>query len=74
MPHLMKKGSLYDLEDSLDMLMEYGVIFIGEGHGSRVSHEAELAILKGLSEQDLRLIPALDLLDRDAQDVLKEYG
>ena len=50
MPYLMKKGFLYDMEDSFDILMDYSVIFIGEEHESRVSHNAELTILKGLAE------------------------
>ena len=51
MPYLMKKGFLYDTEDSFDILMDYHIIFIGEEHGSRVSHNAELTILKGLAER-----------------------
>jgi uncharacterized iron-regulated protein len=73
MPYLMKKGFLYDMEDSFDLLMGYGVIFIGEEHGSQVSHHAELAILKGLAEPDSNLVLALEMFERDVQDILDAY-
>ena len=73
MPYLMKKGFLYDLEDSFDTLMDYRIIFIGEEHESRVSHQAELTILKGLAERDSNLVLALEMIERDVQDVLDAY-
>jgi uncharacterized iron-regulated protein len=73
MPYLMKKGLLYDLEDSFDILMDYGVIFIGEEHGSRISHDAELTILTGLAERDSRLMLALEMFERDVQEILDAY-
>ncbi len=73
MPSLMKKGLLYDIEDSLDILMDYGIIFIGEEHGSRVSHEAELTILEGLAKRDSSLVLALEMFERDVQDILDAY-
>jgi len=73
MPYLMKKGFLYDMEDSFDILMDYSVIFIGEEHESRVSHNAELTILKGLTERDSNLVLALEMFERDVQDILDAY-
>jgi uncharacterized iron-regulated protein len=73
MPYLMKKGVLYDLEDSFDALMDYHTIFVGEEHGSRVSHRAELTILKGLVERDSNLVLALEMFERDVQDILDAY-
>ncbi len=73
MPYLMKKGLLYDLEDAFDILMDYHVIFIGEEHESRVSHHAELTILKGLAERDSTLVLALEMFERDVQDFLDAY-
>jgi uncharacterized iron-regulated protein len=69
----MKKGSLYDMEDSFDILMDYSVIFIGEEHESRVSHNAELTILTGLAERDLSLVLALEMFERDVQESLDAY-
>ena len=63
MSYLMKKGALYDMEDSFDILMDYSVIFIGEEHESRVSHDAELTILKGLAERDSNLVLALEMFE-----------
>ena len=73
MPYLMKKGFLYDMEDSFDILMDYSVIFIGEEHESRVSHHAELTILKGLAERDSNLVLALEMFERDVQKSLDAY-
>ena len=73
MPYLMKKGFLYDMENSFDILMDYSVIFIGEEHGSRVSHQAELTILKGLAERDSNLVLALEMFEQDVQDILDAY-
>ncbi len=61
------------MEDSFDFLMNYSVIFIGEEHESRVSHNAELTILKGLAERDPNLFLALEMFERDVQDVLDAY-
>jgi uncharacterized iron-regulated protein len=73
MPYLMKKGFLYDMEDSFNILMDYNVIFIGEEHESRVSHHAELTILKGLAKRDSNLVLALEMFERDVQDILDAY-
>jgi uncharacterized iron-regulated protein len=73
MPYLMKKGVLYELEDSFDILMDYNAIFVGEEHQSRVSHRAELTILKGLVERDSNLVLALEMFERDVQDILDAY-
>jgi uncharacterized iron-regulated protein len=69
----MKKGVLYDIEKAVDMLMDYNVIFIGEEHGSQSSHHAELTILKGLAKRDANLVLALEMFERDVQDILDAY-
>jgi len=73
MPYLMRKGLLYDLEDAFDMLMDYKVIFFGEEHGSRMSHEAELSLLKGLAKRDPEIVLALEMFERDVQGFLNDY-
>ena len=73
MSYLMKKGVLYDIDHSYDILMDYSVIFIGEEHESRFSHDAELTILKGLAERDSNLVLALEMFERDVQDILDAY-
>jgi len=73
MPYLMKKGFLYGMEDSFNILMDYRVIFIGEEHESRVSHRAELTILKGLAERDSNLVLGLEMFERDVQHILDAY-
>ncbi len=73
MPYLMKKGLLYEREDAFDILMDYHVIFIGEEHGARMSHQAEFLILKGLSKRDSKLVLALEMFERDVQETLNAY-
>jgi uncharacterized iron-regulated protein len=73
MPYLMKKGALYDMEDSFDILTDYSAIFIGEEHSSRISHDAELTILTGLAERDSSLVLALEMFERDVQESLDAY-
>jgi uncharacterized iron-regulated protein len=73
MPYLMKKGFLYDMEDSFDILMDYRIILVGEEHESRVSHNAELTLLKGLAKRDSNLVLALEMFERDVQYVLDAY-
>jgi uncharacterized iron-regulated protein len=73
MPYLMKKGLLYDMEDAFDILMNYHVIFLGEEHGSRMSHDAEFLILNGLSKRDSKLVLALEMFERDVQETLDAY-
>jgi len=73
MPYLMKKGSLYDMKDSFDILMDYSVIFVGEVHDSREAHDAELTILTGLAERDSSLVLALEMFERDVQESLDAY-
>jgi len=73
MPYLMKKGLLYDLNDSFDILMDYKAIFVGEEHESPVSHHAEMTILKGLAERDPSLVLALEMFERDVQEILDAY-
>ena len=74
MPYLMThQGMLLELEDGLNRLIEYNVIFVGEDHGSRADHEAELVILKALAERDPSLVLALEMFERDVQDTLNAY-
>jgi uncharacterized iron-regulated protein len=73
MPYLMRKGILYDIDDSVDFLMDYDVIFIGEEHESRFSHAAELTILEGLEKRDSNLVLALEMFERDVQHILDAY-
>jgi uncharacterized iron-regulated protein len=74
MPYLMtNKGKLFDVEDAFEILLDYNAIFIGEEHSSRISHDAELTILKGLAERDSSLVLALEMFERDVQETLDAY-
>ena len=56
-----------------DALMGYDVIFVGERHDAKAAHDAELAILSSLAERDSNLALALEMFERDVQDVLDSY-
>ena len=74
MQYLMtNQGKLLSLGEAFEVLMDYHVIFIGEVHELRVAHEAELAILTGLSEGDPNLVLALEMFERDVQYILDAY-
>jgi len=74
MPYLMtNKGKLFDVEDAFEILLDYNAIFIGEEHDSRISHDTELTILKGLAERDSSLVLALEMFERDVQESLNAY-
>lgn len=73
MPYFMIKGFLFEVEDCFDRLMDYQVIFLGEEHECRVSHRAELAVLKGLAKRDPHLVLSLEMFERDVQPFLDYY-
>ena len=59
--------------ETLGALLGFDVVFVGEVHDSPVAHRAELDLLSGLSERDPRLVLALEMFERDVQDVLDAY-
>jgi len=74
MPYLMNNtGFIYTLETALKLLLEFQVIFIGEEHLSKESHDAELAVLTGLVGHDPNLVLALEMFERDIQPLLDDY-
>lgn len=54
-------------------LLGYDVIFVGEQHDAECAHQAELGILKGLAGLDSNMVLALEMFERDVQDVLDAY-
>lgn len=74
MPYLMtNKGFILDLDEAIDRLLRYHVIFFGEEHDSRVAHEGELTLLTELAKQDSHLVLALEMFERDVQEALDAY-
>jgi uncharacterized iron-regulated protein len=74
MQYLMThQGKLLSLEEATEVLVDYNVIFIGEIHELRVAHDAELAVLTGLSKEDPTLVLALEMFERDVQYILDAY-
>jgi uncharacterized iron-regulated protein len=67
------QGNTLTLEEFFETLVNYGLIFAGEKHDSRLAHEAELALLKELFRRDSHLVLALEMFERDVQDVVDAY-
>ena len=70
---MTNKGMFLNLEQALDTLMGYNVIFFGEDHDSRVAHEGKLALLTGLAGRDAGVVIALEMFERDVQEALNAY-
>jgi uncharacterized iron-regulated protein len=70
---MTNKGIILDLEQALEVLVDYNVIFFGEDHDSRVAHEGELILLTELAGRDASLVLALEMFERDVQDTLNAY-
>jgi uncharacterized iron-regulated protein len=70
---MTNKGMMLHLEQALDALLGYNVIFFGEEHDSRVAHEVELTLLTELAGRDASLVLALEMFERDVQDSLNAY-
>ncbi len=66
-------GDTLFFNELADALMGYDVIFVGEEHDAKAAHDAELAILTSLAERDSNLVLALEMFERDVQDVLDSY-
>ncbi len=74
MNYLMtNKAEVLSRKESFEALIDFNVIFVGEIHGSRFAHRAELILLTGLSKRDPNLVLALEMFERDIQDVLDAY-
>jgi uncharacterized iron-regulated protein len=70
---MTNKAEVLSLEESFDAFIDFDVVFVGEVHDSRFAHEAELTLLTGLSERDPNLVLALEMFERDVQDILDTY-
>jgi uncharacterized iron-regulated protein len=71
--YLMTKGIILSLEQALEALVGYNVIFFGEDHDSRAAHEGELTLLTELAGRDASLVLALEMFERDVQEDLNAY-
>jgi uncharacterized iron-regulated protein len=70
---MTNKGKVLLLEEFFQTLIGYNIVFVGEVHDSREAHEAELTILTELSKLDSSLVFALEMFERDVQDILDAY-
>jgi uncharacterized iron-regulated protein len=62
-----------DFEAMLAEVSRADVLFVGEQHDDPNTHRLELAILEGLKRRRADLSLALEMFERDAQEVLSSY-
>lgn len=70
---MTNKAEVLSLEEGFEVLIDFDLIFVGEIHDSRLAHDAELTLLSGLSERDPKMVLALEMFERDVQDILDDY-
>jgi len=70
---MTNKAEVLSLEEGFEVLIDFDLIFVGEVHDSRLAHDAELTLLSGLSERDPKMVLALEMFERDVQDILDAY-
>ena len=70
---ISNQGNTLTMEEFFETLMDYSLIFAGEKHDSRLAHEAELTLLEELFRRDSHLVLALEMFERDVQDVVDAY-
>ena len=70
---MTNRGVVLSLKEFFEALMDYHIIFVGEVHDSHEAHDAELTILTGLAERDSSLVLALEMFERDVQELLDAY-
>lgn len=67
------EGYILKLHQFFQDALNYNVIFIGEVHDSPEAHEAQFIILTGLFERNPKVVLALEMFERDVQEVLDNY-
>ncbi len=70
---MTKRATVLSLEESFEALINFNVVFVGEVHDSQLAHEAEFTLLAGLSQRDPNLVLALEMFERDVQDLLDAF-
>ncbi|MEM7483302.1 MAG: ChaN family lipoprotein [Acidobacteriota bacterium] len=69
-----RNGERLSFDDMLDRLAEADVVFLGETHVDETTHRVELAVYEGLLDRrDDGVVLALEMFERDVQDVLDRY-
>jgi uncharacterized iron-regulated protein len=62
-----------DFEMMLAELAKADVVFVGEQHDDPSTHRLELAILEGLARRRPSIIVALEMFERDTQQIVDDY-
>ena len=60
-------------DDLMDELVRADVVFVGEVHDDSLTHIVELELLKRIFYRHRRLAVALEMFERDVQEVLDDY-
>jgi uncharacterized iron-regulated protein len=60
-------------DDIITKLLDYQVVYIGEGHTSYEDHQLQLEIIRALYDHDPRLAIGMEMFTRPSQAVLDQY-
>jgi len=67
------RGVFSDLDAMLTDLAKADVVFVGEEHDSKNTHQLELAILQGVAERRPDAIVAMEMFERDVQEPFDHF-
>jgi uncharacterized iron-regulated protein len=69
----VKRGSPVKVEEWIDGLSQYDIVYVGEEHHNQFHIEAALKILRALVDRDLHPVLALEMFGWDGQAALDRY-
>jgi uncharacterized iron-regulated protein len=67
------RGMFSDLDAMLTDLAKADVVFVGEEHDSKSTHQLELAILQGVASRRPDAIVAMEMFERDVQEPFDHF-
>jgi uncharacterized iron-regulated protein len=69
-----RQKAFSDFETMLADLVRADAVFVGEQHDDPNTHRLELAIVEGLVRRGAPVVIAMEMFERDVQDVLDKYA
>jgi uncharacterized iron-regulated protein len=64
---------IVNLDDMVNTLADYDVIFVGENHGHAANHALQMKIFSGLYAKNTNLTLSMEQFERDVQGVVDQY-
>jgi len=73
LPPGMETSSSRSFDNIIKSLLQYRVIYVGEGHTNYEDHLLQLEVIRGLHRHDPRLAIGMEMFPRSSQPVLDSY-